>query len=89
MPTFQRDGLVSRDAILTLLSDQEVARVSTAEAATSLIDGQEYIDLENLGLGVQRTSATSKLVMGHLVPREAVSGQTWAKILALVNPASK
>ena len=41
-----------RDAILNLLTDEEIARVSNAEVATGPAEGAEYLDL-----GVARKAA--------------------------------
>jgi len=49
-----RTETVTRDNVLKLLSDDEVASVSTAETAPRLLDGEEYLDLEHLDRGVQR-----------------------------------
>ena len=73
---------VTRDAILMLLTDAEVAKVSTAESMPTMPNGEEYVDLERLDLGVQRTAEGSKITMGHVVPRGAVSSETWRKIAA-------
>jgi hypothetical protein len=71
MTNHQRDEYVARDGIMNLLSDEEVARVSTAETAQKLADGDEYIDLEQLEQGVLRAQATPT-PMGRVVPRKAV-----------------
>jgi hypothetical protein len=89
MSAIQRADQLSRDAIMKALSDEEVARVSTAETATNLISGEEYVDLENLERGVQRADKTTKLVMGHVVPRNSVRIETWARITALLTSESK
>jgi hypothetical protein len=68
--------------ILKLLSDEETARVSTAEAASGLIEGAEYLDLEHLDQGAQRKKIATKVTMGHVLPRSAVCEETWRKILA-------
>src|SRR5665647_806186 len=82
MSDAERRGQVTRDSILKLLSDEENARVSTAEAASRLTEGEEYLDLEHLDQGIQRAKAsTAKAVMGHVLPRSAVSEETWGKIL--------
>ena len=73
---------VVRDSILKMLSDQESAKVSTAETASRLTEGGEYLDLEHLDQGVQRAEAATKATMGHVLPRSAVSNETWSKILA-------
>jgi len=71
---------LERDEILNLLSDDEIARVSTAEEASNLALGDEYLDLEHLGKGVSRATGT-EAPLGRLLPRRAVHEVTWAKIL--------
>ena len=73
---------VTRESILRLLSDDEVASVSTAETATRLLDGEEYLDLEELERGVQQARKTGP-TMGRVLPRKAVHKDTWSKILTL------
>ena len=75
----------NRDAILKLMSDAEVAKVSNAETASSLPHGGEYFDLEDLGRGVQKATG-EPITMGHIVPRTALSGETWNKIVAQLSP---
>lgn len=82
MTNTQRTQLADRDTILKLLSDEENAKVSTAEAASGLTEGQEYLDLEQLDQGVQRAKASSKMDMGHIIPRSSVRDATWTKILS-------
>lgn len=84
MTAIDRASRVSRVAILKLLSDDEVARVSMAETAAAIADGHDYIDLEDLDRGVQRAGAATKITMGHVLPRNAVHSDTWAKITALL-----
>ena len=82
MSQFTRVELVTRETVLMLLTDAETAKVSTAEAAAGLSDGAEYLDLEHIDEGIQRAIASTKLTMGHVIPRSAVSDLTWTKILA-------
>ena len=82
MTTPARADYVSRDTILKLLSDAEIAKVSTAEAASGLSKGDEYLDLEHLDQGVRRSDSDTKVTMGHVVPRSAVSAASWARILS-------
>ena len=77
-----RAKLVGRDTILKLLTDEETARVSTAETATNIRAGAEYLDLEHIDQGILTAKGGTKVVMGHIVPRNAVSAGTWTKILA-------
>jgi hypothetical protein len=69
-----------RDGILNLLSDEEVARVSTAETAAHLLDGDEYIDLGQLEQGVRRAVGPAT-PMGRVLPRKAVQENTWSEIV--------
>ena len=84
----KRAEQIIRDSILKLLSDEENARVSTAEAASGLTEGEEYLDLEDLDPGVQRAKAATKARMGHVLPRSAVSEETWGKILVQLTDES-
>jgi hypothetical protein len=70
-----------RDRILKLLTDDEVARVSTLETAERLALGGEYIDLGRPDLGVQ-TAGHMLVPMHRILPRQAVSARTWGLILA-------
>jgi hypothetical protein len=74
---------ITREAILALLSDAEVAKVSRAEDAPRLIEGDEYVDLEDPIAGVRQVHEKSPRA-SHALPRSAVSDATWAKIVAAV-----
>jgi hypothetical protein len=74
---------LTRENVLKLLSDGEVASVSTAETALRLLDGEEYLDLEHLDRGVQKTGK-SPTVMAGVLPRRTVHKDTWEKIVALL-----
>ena len=78
--TYQR-----RHAVLALLSDEEVARVSTWESEPRLADGEEYIDLARPERGALRAQPSSGVVMKDVLPRAAVSPETWSKILIAVH----
>ncbi len=83
MSEAQRAAYATREAILMLLSDEENAKVSNAEGALRLQEGEELLDLEHLDRGVQHAgAATAKDTIGHILPRSAVSSETWSKILA-------
>jgi hypothetical protein len=78
--------VLTRDSILKLLSDDEVAAVSTAETATRLSAGDEYVDLEHLDRGVRRAAGTST-PMANVLAKKAVAEGTWTKIVTqLVTP---
>lgn len=79
-----KTNALARESILKLLTDAEVAKVSRAEDAPRLIEGDEYVDLEDLAAGVQRVQATPRTPASHALPRSAVSDATWAKIVRAV-----
>ena len=81
MDNDKRIDYVTRDSVLKLLSDDEVASVSTAETATRLSDGDEYLDLEHLDQGVRMAPGVMTPV-GRVLPRKAVHESTWTRILA-------
>jgi hypothetical protein len=78
--TSTKAELLTRDAILMILSDDEVASVSTSETALSLPVGADYLDLEQLERGVQK-AAKGAVTMGRILPRKAVHEKTWNRIL--------
>jgi hypothetical protein len=80
-PTSTRKELVTREAILDMLSDDEVASVCTAETAAKLEDKAEYLDLDQLEKGIQRAT-NGAVVMGRALPKKAVHEATWKKIQA-------
>lgn len=90
MNTEKQSQYVARDSILKLLSDSEVAIVSMAETNTKLANGDEYLDLEQLDKGVMRAPVIPvPTPMGRVLPRKAVHGETWTKILACLTPPSR
>jgi hypothetical protein len=76
----ERDRYLTRDKVLKLLSDDEIARVSTAESGAHLDPGAEYLELEALERGVQR-AVGSDMPMGGVLPRKSVHEETWGRIL--------
>lgn len=79
---------VTRDKILSLLTDEETAKVSNREAAASLIAliaGDEYLDLARLDQGIQQANATASVSTNDVIPRGAVSAATWTKINAAIS----
>ncbi len=82
--TSQTESTLKRETILALLSEPEVSKVSRAEGESRLVEGDEYIDLEDLGSGVQLVQATPRTAPGRALPRSAVSEATWAKIVKAV-----
>jgi hypothetical protein len=76
-PAFK--AAVTRDTILNVLSDAEVAKVSTVEGGP--VSG-EYVDLEHLELGVQ--SGSAGVDSANLLAKSAVSPESWKKIVAML-----
>lgn len=83
--TVTRADLVTRDTILGMLSEDEVAQVSMAETGTRLADGDEFVDLGRLDHGVQ-TAHGDLTVMARVLPKAAVRDATWAGIVATLHP---
>ena len=82
MTTTELTSYVTRDTILKLLSDAEIAKVSNAETALLLVEGSEYLDLEQLDKGIQLSRAGTRFTIPHVLPRAAVAPATWDAILA-------
>jgi hypothetical protein len=76
----QRTRPPSHDVVIALLSDDEIASVNTREAAASLSEADEYLDLEQLDRGVRRGPLPATPIC-RVLPRKAVREATWAKIL--------
>jgi hypothetical protein len=70
----------ARELILKFLSEEELARVSKAEVQARLADGDEYIDLAAPRNGVRRVHGAMQRTMGKVLPRSAVSPETWARL---------
>lgn len=76
----KRLAYVARDSILGLLTDDELARVSNVQAVP---DDDEYVDLEHLDRGIHKAPLPNHAV-SRVVPRSAVSSETWQKIVAVL-----
>ena len=48
----QRTNYVLRHGIMNLLSDEEAASMGVAETAERLFEGDKYVDLDQLDLGI-------------------------------------
>jgi hypothetical protein len=73
--------LATKASMMKLLTDDEVARVSNAESQPKLTDGDEYLDLVHLDKGVRRANRGA-IEMTHIVPKKAVTPETWTKMIA-------
>jgi len=80
MTSDKRDEHFTRKRILMALSDEEIARVGNAETLARLPDGDEYLDLQHLELGVQ-FAGTDAPPQGRVLPKRAVHEATWSKLL--------
>jgi len=87
MENVKKSDYVLRDSIMKMLSDDEISRVSTAETAARLSDGEEYLDMENFERGVLTAKSTTT-PMGRILSKGSVRDQTWKAILAKLASAS-
>lgn len=69
--------------VLRLLSATELAQANDPNAVRKLAAGEEYLDLEQPIEGVQR-SKEGRLPTGRVLPRSAVEGRTWQRILGVI-----
>jgi hypothetical protein len=76
--------LVQREAIIELLTDDEVSKVSAVEAAARLDEGDEFVDLDMLDRGIQRADGVP-VHMGSVLARKVVHEQTWSRIAKVLN----
>ena len=83
MTNDKRTDYALRESILKLLTDEEIATVSTAETAPALAEGAEYLNLEKLGEGVSRADGES-VPIGNVLPRAAVAAATWSEIMSVL-----
>jgi hypothetical protein len=72
---------LTREGFWRLISDDEVGSARAVEAAVRLSDGDEYLDLRRLAEGVRKARGAA-VPTEHLLPRKAVHGDTWARIVA-------
>ncbi len=75
---------VIRKQVRELLSADELARIELAGAANDMADGDEYLSLDHVSLGVQRAAASAP-PRGSVVTRAAVGARTWDQILGLLS----
>jgi hypothetical protein len=79
MSNEQKNRLVTREALLSLLTDAEIAKVSRAESGP-LVEGDEYVDLDDPAAGIRQVHDKSPRP-GRALPRSAVSDATWTKVI--------
>ena len=84
MTTEAKNSNLTREAILDLLTDAEIAKVSRAEGEVRLVEGDHYIDLDDPSSGVHQVQAKTTFAPKRALPQSAVSDASWAKIVSLV-----
>ena len=77
----KRSNYVTRETVLKLLSDTEMAKLSKAESAVRLSGGEEYLNLQALSEGVLLADGVP-VPMALVLPRTAVHETTSGQILA-------
>ena len=87
MTSTTKTALFSREHVLLLLSEGEIASVGTAETQAPLRRGDEYLDLEQLQRGVLRADG-AVANLAHALPRKAINEDTWRKILRQLKAAN-
>jgi hypothetical protein len=83
MSSTRKETQITREKILNLLSDEEIARISMAETRRPA-SGEDYIDLERPEDGVRKVDGSEPARPGDILPRSAVREQTWTAILAQI-----
>ena len=73
---------ISRDNLLKILSDDEATRVRMNGPSAQLGEGDEFIDLTAIELGVQRAGESNPT---DVLARKALHENTWRKIVTNVN----
>lgn len=71
----------TRDAIMKLLSDEEIARVAAFQADAHLAAGDEYIDLRYPERGVLCVESERVLDVAYMLPRSLLAAATWLKLV--------
>lgn len=79
----KRPEAITRDHMLSILSDEEAAGVDLWETAAALVAGDEFVDLSDLDKGVQRVAEARPT--GNVVSRKAINEHTWKKFIANLN----
>jgi hypothetical protein len=75
-----KNTFLVRDVILNLLSEEELERVSLAEART-LADGEYFVDLQHPEKGVLKVGVDKRPRSSDVLPQSAVRDETWIAII--------
>ena len=82
MTTQTKATLTLRERMLELLTDDETSKVSKAETAVKLNEGDEYFDLSAPASGVLKSGAGA-MEVGRALPKKAVQAKTWEALVKL------
>jgi hypothetical protein len=82
----QRNSDTNRNAILKVLWNDDIADIDRAKIPARLQRGDEFIDLQLLGKGVQHALRVTAPT-GGVLPRKAVHASTWLQIVARLSAA--
>ena len=82
MTTQTKATLTLREKMLELLTDDETSKVSKAETAVKLNEGDEYLDLDAPSKGVFKSGA-GPMELGRALPKKAVQQKTWDALVAM------
>ena len=83
-----RSSYLTRDRVMGLLTDEEIATVCSAQAEISLAEGEEFLDLKHLNLGVRRSGNATATPMGRVLPKKAICESTWLELLRQITPGT-
>jgi hypothetical protein len=82
----QLNSDTNRNAILKVLWNDDIAGFGRAKIPARLQQGDEFIDLQLLGKGVQHALRVTAPT-GGVLPRKAVQANTWLQIVARLSAA--
>jgi hypothetical protein len=74
-----------RRQVVELLSDGEAAQLEKVLATGILQDGEEYIEVDHVSLGVQRARPGMLLGRSRLILRRALDAGTWSQLVSLLD----
>lgn len=74
-----------RRQVVELLSEAESARLEKILSTGILQDGEEYIEVDHVYLGVQRAPAGMLLGRSRLILRRALDTGTWSQLVTLLD----
>lgn len=74
-----------RRQVVELSSEAEAARLEQVLSTGVLLDGEEYIEVDHVSLGVQRARAGMLLGRSRLILRRALEAGTWSQLVTLLD----